>query len=80
MYGENVCYTFIIGMQEDRTISLGLKVMGSTEKKINAHLQDNHQTYLGKCKWQALTCVIFATRKMLPYLSAISFATAFHEK
>lgn len=33
MYRENVCYTFIKGMQEDRTISLGLKVMGSTEKK-----------------------------------------------
>jgi len=31
--GENVCDTFITGMRGDRTISLGLKVMGSAEKK-----------------------------------------------
>lgn len=54
--------------------------MGSTEKKINVHLQDNHRTYPGKCKWQALICVIFATRKMVLYLSDISFATPFQEK
>lgn len=60
---ENICHNSAIDHSGHLNSFLEIGNIG-VYTKIDVHLEDNHQTYLGEHKWQALTCDFSIRKKM----------------